>query len=220
MKNLFKALWNKLRIADKKAADAVNDSDLVGNAEIIIEDSKEQIANFKRAIANAMQKNIQLKNQEKDAKEDSDKFQRIAALAVKAGSDDDAKEALMSKQRFDKMVQTLTEEIRKNDKIITSQREQLTRAESKVQSAENNKDILAVRLEGADARIGLAGSSVLSQDGLSQLDELENQVEAREARAEALEELEGVNKVSLEEKYSSNNVSIEDELAKLKAAVA
>jgi phage shock protein A len=211
------ALWNKVRFWDKKSAEAI--SNPVENADLAIDDSKAQLARFKESVRQAMASNKMLERRKKDAEADRDKYARIAKLAVDAGNDVDARQALEEKQRFERQAISFGNDIDRNNKIITQNQEMLDKVENKIVNAETNKEILSSRLESAKAREGLAkaGSELGGDGALAALDNLENAVNKAEAMAEATEVIEGVGNTSLEDKYNGVEASVEEELQRMKA---
>ncbi len=185
-----KALFNKVRIADAQAAAAL--SNPVENAALEIADAEREVNNFQTQVRDAMASNKLLAAKRDKTKQEVAKFAALAKEALLQGNEDDAKEALEKKQKFEKVVTVLTEDIAKNDSVISTQRSNLESAKDKIESAATNKDILAVRYQGAKLRDGLAQQNVrFGSDGsaLASLDNLEDEVQKIEARAEATEDL-------------------------------
>jgi phage shock protein A len=216
---LFQALKNSFRSASDKAAESITNP--VENGRFAIEDSQKQVEKYRSAIALALASNKQLERQAVAAQGTVESSQRIAAAALKANNEPDARQALENKLQAEAKVKSLQSEITKNTAMIDAQRKQLERAESKIAAAKNNQSILAARMEGAKAREGLARatSGLSTGNPLSALDDLQKAVDAAETRAEAYEDMAGVNNVPLEEKYSTANTSVDEEMEKLRASL-
>lgn len=215
---LLKVIVDFFRVKSIQAENALINP--VDQSVLAIKDSEEQVSRFKGAIAKAMAQNKTLDTQNKAAKLDVEKFTRIAQLAVEAGNDEDAKEALLEKNKAQIRSNTLSTQIDTNNGLITQQRAQLERIEEKISNAKNNQTILTARLEGANARkeLSKAGDEAGNGDGLAKLDNLQKAVDQAEGEAAAFEDLNGTYEIPLEEKYSNANFSVDNELAQLKAA--
>lgn len=214
---LIKTIKDFFRAKSLKAENALINP--VDQSELAISDSEKQIDRFKTAIAHAMSQNNILVKQKDQAEGDVQKYTRIAGLAVKGGSDDDARQALTKKNDAQTLFNNLATQIDQNNVLIASQRKQLDRAGAVIIAAKNNQAILAARLEGAHARKDLAkaGDNLGEGGALSKLGNLQKAVDSEEGEANAFEELNHTNDVPLEEKYDASKFSVEDELARLKS---
>jgi phage shock protein A len=217
MASLFKAVRNFFREKKDDAAEAL--SDPVRDAKYDIQDSKKQIEEFERKVAQLMATNNQIKRKQSNAKEEVKKWTGLAQKAAEAGSESDVTTAITKKQAAANEATAYGKEIKANEKIIASLRSQLTRARAKIAKAESGQAQLAARLEGAKVRKELSNASSGFGDGpLAALDDLEKAVDAAECEADAYDDLHDDAGEDLEEKYGSGDTNVDDEVAKLMAS--
>lgn len=221
MGRLIKAIINFFRGLFGLAASKLEDD--VRDGKFAIEDSKEQIADFRKKIASLIASNKKIERKRDESKLAVDKW---ASIEEAAGAKQDwinAKKAIASKKNAEGVVNTLTAEINKTERIITNLKKQLEAAQNKINGAESDITQLAARKDAAEIRKGLAeAASGLSSGSnpLASLDKLKDRVYADEVEAEALEEMAGSNtdEADLEALYGSGNGSaVDDELEALKA---
>jgi len=125
---------------------------------------------------------------------------------------------LTEKGKFSKKAATLKSEIAQNHAILTQNKNGLAAAKARLEGAEGKIDTLEIRKQGADMRKQASGIGMGSDD-FSALDDLEDEVNLSEAKAEAYEEMQGVGNeaASLEAEYADGASDVDDELAKLMA---
>lgn len=219
MPSLFKAVRNFFREKKDEAAEAIGDP--VRDARYDIEDSKKQIADFERKVAQLMATNNQIKRRLEAAQEETKKWTGLAKKAAGAGNEADVTTAITKKQAAASQTTGYKKEIAANEKIIANLRNQLTRARGKIAKAESNQAQLAARLEGAKVRKELTNAASGFGDGpLAALDDLEKAVDAAESEADAYDDLRDDAGEDLEEKYGSGDTNVDDEVARLMAAAA
>lgn len=219
MASLLKSFTNLIRGKSqemaKKMADPVRDSKLA------IQDSEKLIGDFTSRIAKLVAQNRSLQRDQKEAEADLTKYQGFAEKAVASNNVDDARRSLELKAESQKRLDQLKTEIARNEQLISTLRDQLSKARAKVASARRNVVSLEARFEGAKVRKELAkASSEFNTDGspLAALDDLDKAVNTQEVEAEAWEELvqEDQSTQGLEEKYGSGSSSdVEGELARM-----
>ena len=218
LKSFSNLIRGKSQEMAKKMADPVRDSKLA------IQDSEKLIADFTARIAKLVAQNRGMQRDRTEAEADVKKYQGFAEKAVASNSVDDARRALELKTEAQGRLDRFNTDIARNDQLISTLRDQLAKARSKVATAKRNIVGLEARNEGAKIRRELAkASSEFNAGGspLAALDELEKEVNASEVEAEAWEELTGDEDASqdLESKYGNGSSSdVEDELKKLMEA--
>ena len=207
MIRLFRAIINFFRGLFGEAAKAIEDP--VRDGKLAIEDSKDQIADFRMKIASLIAESKKMERRLSVAKEAVTKWTGIAEMAAGKGDRDGAKSALEFKARASKDVATLSSEINRTNQTITNLKSQLDAAQNKITNAESNMTTLSARRDAAAIRKGLAEASAGLNSGdspLAALDDLENQVNTSEAEAEALEEMSNTDTgADLESKYSGGS---------------
>jgi len=222
--NVFQAIYNWFRAKNQEAAAAM--SDPVREGKLAITDSEKQIEEFTSKIAGMIAETKNLERQAADSASEVTKYQAVAAAALRAGNEADARDAISLKQKAEQQAQTFASQLAANKDIVTKLRDQLNNARLKVAKARSNITQLQARSSAAKIRTELAKASSefnSNQGGLAALDNLEKSVNKQESVAEAYEELSASAAPagqSLLEKYSVGEGSIDAELEQMKKALA
>jgi phage shock protein A len=192
-----------------------NVNDMIGKAEkpekmlnqLIIE-MQEQLLESKRAVAMAIadEKKLEreLANQEALAQE----WEKKAMLAVRAGKDDLAKEALLRKQEYDNAALEYRKQWEAQKSSVGKLKESLRELQNKIEEAQRKKNLLIARAKRAEAqqKIQNTMSSVSgNRSAFDAFDRMAQKVDQMEAQADAAKELED---------FSSNS-SLEKRFAEL-----
>jgi phage shock protein A len=219
--NILSALSTWFRSKNMEAAQAMTNP--VAEGKLAIADSQKQIAEFTSKIAGLIAQTKLFERQLADSKSDVTKYQNVAAAALRAGNETDAREALALKQKAEQQSNTLQQQLTANTALTTKLRDQLNNARLKVASAQSNITQLQARSSAAKIRTDLAKASTqfgANQGGLAALDNLEQAVNKQESEAEAYEDLAldaGPAGQNLVEKYSiASSSSVDDELEQMK----
>jgi len=213
---IFKTIGNLVKGKATEADEALKKSQAATLGKQAIAASEQKIAEHRQRIGNFSAKiKIQQKNLE-EAQADVKKWMNIANKEVQAGNSVSAKTALVEKNKAEARLTTLKSEISQNEAVLNREKTNLQTLIDKVEKAKNSFDNLSIRKEGAEMRKSQTGVNP-DDNCFDALDDLEEQVEATEAEAEAYEEMSGVgNEASkLEAKYESGASDVDDELAKL-----
>jgi len=222
--SILQAVHNWFRAKNQEAAEAL--SDPVRDGKLAISDSEKQIAEFTSKIAGLIAETKNLERQLNDAKSTVSKYQNVAAAALQAGNENDARDAITLKQKAEQEVNTLQSQWTTNNALVTKLRDQLNTARIKIANAKSNITQLQARSSAAKIRTDLAKATTEfgeKQGGLASLDNLEAAVNKQETQAEAYEELADAASSTpgqnLIEKYSAGSSSVDDELARMKASL-
>jgi len=222
MAGILKAFTNLIRGKSQEMAKKM--SDPVRDSKLAIQDSEKMIGDFTARIAKLVAQNRSMIKEQKESESEIAKYHGFAEKAIKSENVDDARRSLELKAEAEKRSAYLTSEIKRNDTLIKTLRDQLSKARAKVASSKRNIVSLEARHEGTKIRKELAKAASEFNTGdspLAALDDLEKQVNADECEAEAWEELtqEDKSSQSLQEKYGSGSSSdVDAELAKMMAA--
>jgi phage shock protein A len=208
---LFKAIFSRLRGADRDAAKSITDTKV--EAENAIEDSAKSVLKFKVTTRDALASNKLLIKQKEEADSDVAKFLGFATKAANAGDEANAKKALTKKASAEKKARSLGIQIDSNEVVIRKCRDQIEAIENKLDSARSNVDSLVARDQSAKLQQSLT-DGFDGDSALSKLDDLEDAVEAQEAKAEAGAEMAETSGSQLEDLYGADT-SVDDELAAL-----
>ena len=99
------AVYNWFRAKNQEAAEAM--SDPVRDGKLAISDSERQIGEFTSKIATLIAETKNLERQLNDSKSEVVKYGNVAAAALKAGNEADAREAIALKQKAQQQTDTL-----------------------------------------------------------------------------------------------------------------
>jgi len=220
MGRLIRAIINFFRGLFGLAASKLEDD--VRDGKFAIEDSKEQIADFRMKIAKLIAENKKMDRKLEASKQNVAKWQSIADGAGAKSDWEGAKKALGFRSSATKEVNTLNGEITRTENIIANLKKQLETAQNTIGTAESNITRLAARKDAAEIRSGLAkaASGLSSGDSpLASLNKLEEKVDASEAEAEALEEMAEAEAgdSDLEAMYGGGGSDVDADLEALKA---
>ena len=218
------AVYNWFRAKNQEAAEAI--ADPVRDGKLAISDSEQQIDQFTSKIAALIAVTKNLERQVTDSQSDVTKYGNVAAAALQAGNENDARDAISLKQKAQQQLDTISGQLASNNALVSKLRDQLNNARLKVAQARSNITQLTARSSAAKIRTDLAKASQefsSNQGGLAALDNLESSVNKQESEAEAYEELAssaGPAGQSLIEKYSvAGDSSVDAELQKMKLAL-
>jgi len=197
-----------------------NVNDLISKAEKpekmlnqLIIDMQEQLLESKKAVAMAIadEKKLEreLANQESLAQE----WEKKAMLAVRAGKDDLAREALLRKQEYENAAIEYRKQWEAQKSSVEKLKESLRELQSKIEEAQRKKNLLIARAKRAEAqqKIQNTMSSVSgNRSAFDAFDRMAQKVDQMEAQADAAKELEDL----------SNNASLEKRFAELEKSDA
>ena len=178
---------------------AANANALIGKAEkpekmlnqLIIE-MNEQLIESKKAVAMAIADEKKLEREKDNQIAQSKDWERKAMLAVTAGKDDLAKEALLRKQEYDNASAEYQKqwEVQKNS--VDHLKESLRELQNKIEEAQRKKNLLIARAKRAEAQQKIQDtiSSVSgNRSAFDAFDRMAAKVDEMEAMADASKEL-------------------------------
>lgn len=158
--------------------------------DLMIEEMREQIRRGRQEVVSAIAAEKQLRQKVADLDAQIEKWQRRAELAVKAGDEKLAREALLLKKKLAgerEQAESLRAEQRGR---ALQMKEDMGRAEVKLKDLESRKGTIAARYQQARAGGGAEGLGA-SGDGPTPFDELrriEGKMDQAEAEAEGMRE--------------------------------
>lgn len=222
MGQLFKAISNWFRQKKDDAAEGL--ADPVRDGKFAIEDSQKFVRGFEEKLAHLLGFNKNQERKLRDLVAEAIKWENIAKKAAQAKNTDDVRTAVTSKQNAEAQRKTLSDEVEKTKKEITSVKVTLEKARTKIARAQSDHVRLDARLEASKVRTELARARSdfgNTSSPLAALDNLEKAVHAAESEAEAREELASeapqAQAEALEDKYDASGASVDDEVARLMA---
>jgi phage shock protein A len=177
-----------------------NLNDLISKAEDpqkmlnqIVVDMQNQLVEAKKQVAVSIADEKRLKKQFDEQIELSKEWERKAMLAVRAGDDALAKEALSRKQEHDRMQAEMGRQWEGQKAAVEKLKEQLRSLNDKIEEAKRKKNILIARQKRAEAQKAIQDTMRgLSDTGaFDTFDRMSQRVDQIEAEAEASTDLAG-----------------------------
>lgn len=179
---------------------ASNINDVINKAEkpekmlnqLLIE-MNEQLIESKKAVALAIADEKKLEREMQNQEAQAGEWERKAVLAVQAGKDDLAKEALLRKQEYDNAFGEYKKQWEAQKNSVGQLKESLRELQNKIEEAQRKKNLLIARAKRAEAQQKIQ-STISSVSGnrtaFDAFDRMAQKVDQMEAQAEAAKELE------------------------------
>jgi phage shock protein A len=204
-------------------------NDLIGKAEKpekmlnqLLVDMNEQLVESKKSVAYAIADEKKLARDVEEQEAQAKDWERKAMLAVNAGKDDLAKEALLRKQEFDNNAAEYQKQWAAQKASVDKLKASLRELQDKIEDAQRKKNLLVARAKRAEAqqKIQATVSNVTGNNSaFDAFDRMAKKVDQLEAENEAAQELESAISAdaSLEQRFaeleksnSSADVMLED----------
>jgi phage shock protein A len=168
-------------------------------------DMSEQLIESKKAVALAIADEKKLERELQNQESQSKEWERKAMLAVQAGKDDLAKEALLRKQEYDNASVEYRKQWEAQRASVDSLKESLRELQNKIEEAQRKKNLLIARAKRAEAQQKIQ-STISSVSGnrtaFDAFDRMAAKVDQMEAQADAAKELEDfTSNTSLEKRF-------------------
>jgi phage shock protein A len=183
-----------------KTVVSANVNDVISKAEDpekmlnqLIIDMNEQLVQSKQAVALAIADEKKLQRDTESQLAQSQEWERKAMMAVNAGKDDLAREALVCKQEYDNAYTEYKKQWDAQKAAVDKLRVSLRELQNKIEEASRKKNLLIARSKRAQAqeKIQSTISSVAGNtSAFAAFDRMAAKVDQLEARAEASAELE------------------------------
>ncbi|MEQ9701249.1 MAG: PspA/IM30 family protein [Sandaracinaceae bacterium] len=117
----------------------------------VIVDMNQQLVEAKKQVAVAIADEKRLQKQYNNEKSITDEWHKKAMLAVRAGDDELAKEALMRKKEHESLATAFEEQWRKQQIAVNSLKTALRALNNKIEEAKRKKNVLIARKRRAEA---------------------------------------------------------------------
>jgi phage shock protein A len=189
----------------------------------LIMDMNEQLLEAKKSVAMAIADEKKLERQALENRTQGEDWERKAMLAVKAGKDDLAKEALTRKQEYDGYAASFQKEFESQHASVEQLKDALRQLQAKIEEASRKKNLLIARAKRAEAQkqIQQTMGSLSATSSFDTFDRMAQKVDQVEAEAEAMKELGSISAdQKLEDKFKeleSSDQSSDKLLEDLKA---
>jgi phage shock protein A len=177
-----------------------NVNDVINKAEnpekmlnqLVIE-MNEQLIESKKAVAMAIADEKKLERETQNQQAGATEWERKAMLAVRAGQDDLAREALLRKQEHENNYVQYKQQWEAQKQSVDKLKDSLRDLQTKIEDAQRKKNLLVARAKRAEAqqKIQQTISSVSgNKSAFEAFDRMAQKVDQLEAQAEATAELE------------------------------
>jgi phage shock protein A len=179
----------------------------------LVIDMNQQMIESKKSVAMAIADEKKLERELLEQKRQSEEWERKAVIAVKAGRDDLAKEALLRKQEAETYYLQLKPQWEGQKASVEKLKDTLRQLQNKIDEASRKKNILVARAKRAEAqeKIQKTLASVSGNtSAFDTFDRMAKKVDELEARADAHAELADL----------SQSASLDKEFQKLESSGA
>ncbi|MGO9308607.1 MAG: PspA/IM30 family protein [Spirochaetia bacterium] len=189
----------------------------------LLMDMNEQLLEAKKQVAMSIADEKKLERQALENKAQGEDWEKKAMLAVKAGKDDLAKEALLRKQEYDGYAASFQKEFEAQHASVEQLKDALRQLQTKIEEASRKKNLLIARAKRAEAQkqIQQTMGSLAGNSSFDTFDRMAQKVDQIEAEADAMKELGEVTAdQKLEDKFKeleSSDASSDKLLEDLKA---
>jgi len=189
----------------------------------LIIDMNEQLLEAKKQVAMSIADEKKLERQMLENKGQAEDWEKKAMLAVRAGKDDLAKEALLRKQEYEGYATSFQKEYKSQHASVDQLKDALRQLAGKIDEASRKKNLLIARAKRAEAQkqIQQTMGSLTAGSSFDTFDRMAEKVDQIEAEADAMKELSSVTEdQKLEDKFKeleSSDSSADKLLEDLKA---
>ena len=159
----------------------------------LIVDMQEQLLESKKAVALAIADEKKLEREVLNQEGQAQEWEKKAMLAVRAGKDDLAREALLRKQEYDNASAEYRKQWELQKISVEKLKESLRELQNKIEEAQRKKNLLIARAKRAEAQQKIQNtiSSVSgNRSAFDAFDRMAQKVDQMEAQADAARELE------------------------------
>lgn len=158
----------------------------------LITDMNQQLIESKKSVASAIADEKKLERQVNENRNQASEWERKAMMALKAGKEDLAREALERKQEYEEYATQLHEQWEGQHHSVEKLKESLRGLQQKIEEAQRKKNLLVARSRRADAqkKIQQTTSGMGDNSAFEVFDRMSRQVDQIEAEVEASGEIE------------------------------
>ena len=186
-----------------------------------VADMQADLVKLRQAVATAVASQKRIQNQAEQAESQAATWYERAELALKKNEEDLAREALSRRKTCTDTATALRTQLQSQAGQVEQLKKSLVQLESKIAEARTKKEMLKARAQAAQAQEQLqsAVGSLGTNSSMAAFEQMEEKVQALEARSQAAAELAGAD---LESQFAAleGAPEVEDELAALKGRLA
>ena len=170
----------------------------------LIIDMNEQLFESKKSVASSIADEKKLERQMLQQLEQAKEWENKARLALKAGKEDLAKEALLRKQELENLGAQYRTQWEAQHESVEKLKNALRQLQQKIDEAQRKKNLLIARAKRAEAqkKIQQTIGGISDTSAFDAFDRMASKVDRIEAEADALQEIEDMsNNQTLEKKF-------------------
>ena len=158
----------------------------------LIVDMNEQLIESKKSVASAIADEKKLERLMNQQVNQGEEWERKARLALKAGKEDLAKEALIRKQEYAGLATQYQEQWQAQHASVEKLKQSLRGLQQKIEEAQRKKNLLVARAKRAEAqkRIQSTIGSMADNSAFAAFDKMSAKVDQIEAEVDAMAEIE------------------------------
>jgi len=186
-------LWKRLaQLLKSNVNDIVDGSaDPERTLDLVVGEMRGQLVEAKKQVAVAIADERRLKQQVEAEQKAAADWERKAVLAIKAGDDELAKQALMRQRDHDGVAAQLAQQHEKQAHAVEQLKIALRALNTKIEEAERKKTVLVARQRRAEALRSIEGtlSGLKESSAFETFNRLEKRIDQAEAEADAEAEL-------------------------------
>jgi phage shock protein A len=157
----------------------------------VVLDMNNQLVEAKKQVAASIADEKRLAKQAEQELANSAEWERRAMMALRAGNEELAKEALNRKKEHDQLAQTFKDQWQKQKDAVEKLKLALRMLNDKIEEAKRKKNVLIARKKRAEAQKAIQEtmSGLKDQSAFETFDRMSAKIDQIEAEAEAGEEL-------------------------------
>jgi phage shock protein A len=157
----------------------------------IVLDMNNQLVEAKKQVAVSIADEKRLAKQSETERANAQEWERRAMLALRAGNEELAKEALARKREYDELAATITDQWTKQKAAVEQLKKALRLLSDKIEEAKRKRNILIARKKRAEAQRAIQEtmSGLRDQSSFETFDRMSQKIDQIEAEAEAHAEL-------------------------------
>lgn len=188
-------------------------------------DMKAELKRAKRDLVTTLGNAKRLDKESAEVAVEVESWEKKAVLAIKAGDDALAREALKQKQRAAKRHGEVKARAAQQVSMADEMKDALERIEAKIEDLEARKTALASQVRKAREAPGAVGGSRYGSDSFDELERMAGRIDQLDAEVETHSILDdGPSKADLDARFralerTTGDVAVDDELAALKASL-
>jgi phage shock protein A len=180
----------------------------------------EQYYEAKTQVAQAMADETRLQQKMVEAEKEVEKYQGMAEQALRSSKEDLAKQALQRKKQAERLAQQYTQQYEAQSAQVDKLQDALANLETQIGETKARRDLITAKQNRARTQESLQTtvSSMGKISAMGKIDQLEEKVDDRLAKAEALTELES-NTLDNQFREMEMTSGVDSELAELKRSM-